>query len=257
VIQRHRTPQIRSRRTNRFRRTIWFPPTIPGGPPIPCSTGRGKADLCATLRRVRPTEVWKGSRRQATGTDPVGREPGGAVRPVGAAGKSGGPGTADPAAWLPSRGSRPHRPDTGRPGPGRRNTPARDRDRNIAGRHSRPAAPRPPGPTRPGSNGSGTWKHLGVMDSNGKYVSSAPSLTTGPVGPSLRPNRGRRFRPKAEPVGLSLLPRLRNGTSAKSVNQRRPSDNPGFTPITRRSRAGCTDCVCGSCRSSRSGRPGQ
>ena len=91
----------------------------------------------------------------------------------------------------------------------------------------------------------------------GVFVIRPAGQTTGRPGPSPRPDRSRRFRPETEPPRFSPLRRHQNGTCAKRVNQRRTSDNPGFTPITRRSRAGCTDCVCGSCRSSRSGRQGQ
>ena len=72
------------------------------------------------------------------------------------------------------------------------------------------------------------------------------ALTNLHYTPSSDPTAAGGFRPNNRYAGVMPLLQLPNGTCAKTVIQRRATDNPDQTPITRTSRTGCTDCVCGS-----------
>jgi len=150
--QMHRADQVESGRPRSFRKSMRFPPEIPGGSWIPCSIGRGKPKS----RCDRPVQ---GSGRGRQGVVTIGAAPG-----AGPAGRGGWEscGRQRPAHTGVSPVRFRRRSCTGA-GTGADTGPRRKpvRDRSTAGRHSRPAARGPPGPTRPGSDGCGTWKTSG------------------------------------------------------------------------------------------------
>jgi hypothetical protein len=196
-------------------------------------------------------EVWYRSTAKATRRAPSSQEPGG-----GSAGRDG---------WDKAR-ARPALARNDRGTARRRAGVARGRSRgHVHGtiRWFRAATAPPIGTTDERQDGhqgqdgqSQTFAEHGTPRGDGRHGeidTVAPSLTIGPVG-AIAPTRPWPAIPSGTWMfGLPALASITKRYVRWGRNQRRAGDISRFTAITRRNRAGCTDCVCRSCRVARMG----